>query len=323
VNVSAPGVSVVIASHGRPLRLRWLLNALEEQTLDAERWEAIVVHDYGPATAARVLESHPLARAGRLRHVAIRPGTGSAPGQRNIGWRQARGTLIAFIDDDCRPDLSWLEKLTTTAERHPHAFVQGATRPDPFERDVFAAPHVRTLRSEPPNRYAQTCNTMYPTAVLERVGGFDEATITGEDIDLSLRARATGANHVAAPGAAVFHAVEAMTLGQSIRDGLWWQHLALVVKGHPELRRTCLLRVFWEPEHALVALALTGVAAAARRPRALALALPWLASEWESRGRRPAALAVNAVELPGRLVREGARVLTLAAGSARYRTVLL
>ena len=72
-----PAVSVVVASHGRHLRLRWLLNALEEQTLPRERWELIVVHDYDAATAARLMERHPLGEDGTLRHVAIEPGTGS------------------------------------------------------------------------------------------------------------------------------------------------------------------------------------------------------------------------------------------------------
>ncbi len=55
-----PEISVVVASHDRPYRLRWLLNALEEQTLDRDRWEVIVAHDSrGPETEA-LLREHPL-----------------------------------------------------------------------------------------------------------------------------------------------------------------------------------------------------------------------------------------------------------------------
>jgi len=97
-------VSVVVASHGRHLRLRWLLNALEEQTLDRPAWELIVVHTYGEETGRRVLDSHPLSRAGVLHHIAIEPGTGSPSRQRNIGAREGRGELIAFTADDGRPE---------------------------------------------------------------------------------------------------------------------------------------------------------------------------------------------------------------------------
>src|SRR5256885_6545214 len=106
---ASPAVSVVVASHARHLRLRWLLNALEEQTLEHAGWEAVVVHDYDPATAERVIDRHPLARRGVVRHLAIVPGTGSPARQRNVGWRAAASELVAFTDDDCRPEPEWLE----------------------------------------------------------------------------------------------------------------------------------------------------------------------------------------------------------------------
>lgn len=320
---TAPRVSVVVASHARPLRLLWLLNALEDQTHPAADFEVVVVHDYPPATARRILDAHPLARAGRLRHRAIAPGTGSPARQRNLGLRDARGALVAFTDDDCRPEPGWLEALVAAAGGRADAFVQGATRPDPFEADVFAAPHVRTLRSEPPNRWAQTANVLYPRALLDRLGGFDEALVTGEDVDLAIRARAAGAEQLAAPDAVVNHAVEAMTLARTFVDGLWWRDLALLVKRHPELRREMTLGLFWEPAHLTVLLAAAGAVAARRRPAAALLALPWIASEATRRGTRPADLAVNALELPGRAAARLGRVGAFVAGSLRHRTVVL
>ena len=48
VRVEGPiAVSVVVASHARHLRLRWLLNAFEEQTLAPERWEVVVRVPWG------------------------------------------------------------------------------------------------------------------------------------------------------------------------------------------------------------------------------------------------------------------------------------
>jgi len=70
-----PDVAVVVASHDRPLRLRWLLNALEDQDHDA--FEVIVAHDSGDETEA-LLRDHPLARAGVLRHLRFAPGLGPA-----------------------------------------------------------------------------------------------------------------------------------------------------------------------------------------------------------------------------------------------------
>jgi len=301
------------------LRLRWLLNALEEQTLDP--FEVVVVHDYDPATTARILDDHPL--AGRLRHHAIAPGTGSPARQRNLGWRDARAPLVAFTDDDCRPEPGWLEGLLAVAEPNPGRVVQGGTRPDPLEHDVLAAPHVRTLEVDPPGRFAQTCNILYPRELLERLGGFDEVAVTGEDLDLSLRARAAGAPVVAAPGAVVNHAIEALTLPGMVRSAFKWQYLAYVLSKHPGLRRECVLGVFWEPEHLEVLLALAGAAGALRRPPLALLALPWLRRAGRRRGPGLTERIVAAAELPGQAVQELAEVATMAAGSARFRTFVL
>jgi GT2 family glycosyltransferase len=319
---AVPGVSVVVASHARHLRLLWLLNALEEQTL-AEPWELIVVHDYDQDTAARVLDRHPLAASGVLRHIAIEPGTGSPSRQRNIGWRAVSGELVAFTDDDCRPEPGWLEQLVTAARAAPGEVVQGATRPDPMEHDILAAPHVRTMLIEPVNAYAQTCNILYPRALLEQLGGFDERAIAGEDVGLSLRAKASGARITAAPGAVVNHAVESHTLPGILRQNLKWRHLAYLAKRHPEMRREFPLRVFWDTDHLLTTAALAGVAGARRSPALLALAVPYAVKASRRRGPGRRARATALMELPGQAVRQVAEVAGMAAGSVRHRTFLL
>ena len=316
-------VSVVVASHGRHLRLRWLLNALEEQTLERERWEVVVVHDYDAVTAERAIGAHPLARDGRLRHAAIAPGTGSPARQRNIGWRMARGGHVAFTDDDCRPEPEWLAALLSVARAAPDEVVQGRTRPDPLEREILRAPHVRTLWVDPVGPWAQTANILYPRALLERLDGFDERAIAGEDVGLSLRARAAGARVVAAPEAVVDHAVESHTLPGILRQNLKWRHLAYLAKRHPEVRREFPLRVFWDSDHLLTTAALCGVAAAPRRRALLALALPYVRRSLARRGNGPKARTMAALELPGQAVRQAAEVAGMAAGSVRHRTLLL
>ena len=51
-------VAVVVPTHGRPLRLRWLLNALEEQ--DESGFELVVAHNASDAPTAAVLAAHAL-----------------------------------------------------------------------------------------------------------------------------------------------------------------------------------------------------------------------------------------------------------------------
>lgn len=316
-------VSVVVASHARPLRLRWLLNALEEQTFARGNWDVVVVHDYDTRTAARIIDAHPLRRAGLVHQIAIPGGTGSPSRQRNLGWRSAAGGLIAFTDDDCRPAPDWLERLVAAAGRVPGEIVQGTTRPDPLERAVLAAPHVRTMSIDPVGPYAQTCNIIYPRVLLERLGGFDERAIVGEDVGLALRARACGVSVSGAPDAVVNHAVESHTLPGILRQNLKWQHLAYLVKRHPELRHELPLGVFWDLDHLWTIMALSGLLGARHRPALLGLAAPYTLRSARRRGAGRRAGVVALVEMPGQVVRQLAEVLGLALGSVRYRTFLL
>ncbi len=315
-------VSVVVASHARPLRLRWLLSSLAGQTC-SEPWEAVVVHDYDSGTAERVIARHPLSEAGRLHAIAIGPGTGSPARQRNLGWRAASGGLIAFTDDDCRPEADWLARLVAAAHAAPGTVVQGATRPDPFEWEVTRAPHVRTLHVDPVGPYAQTCNILYPRELLEHLAGFDERAVAGEDVDLSLRARAAGAEVVAAADAVVNHAVESHTLPGILRENWKWRYLAYLVSNHPEFRSELTLGMFWDPDHLWVSAAFLGLLGSRTHRPLVALAAPYVLRASRRRGPGRRARLVALAELPGQAVRQLAEVLGLAAGSVRYRTLLL
>jgi GT2 family glycosyltransferase len=317
-------VSVVVPSHERPLRLRWLLNALEAQSLERGRWELVVVHDCRDDESEMLLREHPLREDGTLRHVRLPAGTGLPGRQRNVGWRDARSALVAFTDDDCRPEPEWLERLLDAASRSPGTIVQGATRPDPYETAILAAPHARTLEVDPPGAFAQTCNILYPRALLEQVGGFEESLLSGEDTDLSAGARDADAEYVGAADAVVYHAVESSTLLGAIRRGLRWQHLAYVVKRHPHVRERLELGVFWRRSHLLLAVGLGGIPVARRAPAVAALfTIPYVRDGLRRRGTNPRARLRAATELPGRVAIDLSEMLTLARGSVRYRTLFL
>ncbi len=324
--MAGPRIAVVVASHDRPLRLRWLLNALEEQTLGREHWEVIVAHDSRGPQTEELLRTHPLAGQGGLRHVGFAPGVGPAA-KRNAAWRATRAPLVALTDDDCRPPPDWLERLVEAASAHPGAVLQGSTRPDPDELAIaLRAPHARTQTIEPPTPWGQTCNMLYPRVLLERIGGLDEAfrLPAGEDTDLLQRALAAGAEQVAVPGALTYHCVEAGSLREAVRVAWRWQALPLVVRRHPELRRPLPARLFWKPRHARLCVGLAGLAAGRRAPWAGPLAwLPWAASAMPSYGSGPRGRLRAATELPGRAVVDLVELAGLVRGSIRHRTLLL
>lgn len=322
-----PEISVVVASHDRALRLRWLLNALEEQSLDRGRWEVVVAHDSAGEETQRLLEEHPLTAAGVLSHRRLEPtAENSASRLRNVGWGAARGAIIAFTDDDCRPPSDWVQRALDAAYRNPGAIVQGTTLGDPDERAEFSGPHPHTQAVYPPTPWAEACNILYPRALLERVGGFieDPALAAGEDTDLALRVRKqTGAAYVGAPEVLTYHAVQAASLPRRLSYMWRWGDLAWLVKHHPEARDSFYLNVFWKARHVWLAPAIAGLALSRRNPLWIAAVAPWAMHAAPWRGHDPRGRLRALSELPGEMAFDSVEFAALVRGSIKHRSLFL
>ena len=94
-----PLVSIVIACPKRSWMLDECLRAIRQQSY--EKWEVIVLPDEDEPKSGVEAEE------GKIRFVVtgkVRPAE-----KRNIGIREAKGEIVAFIDDDAYPDAHWLE----------------------------------------------------------------------------------------------------------------------------------------------------------------------------------------------------------------------
>ncbi len=323
-NLAAPEIAVVVATRDRELHLRWLLNALEEQTLERHRFELIVCHDSRGPETDELLRTHPLSAAGSVRTLRLPAATRLAGAKRNLGWRAARAPLIAFTDDDCRPPPDWLERALEAASAAPGAIVQGTTKPDPDELQIaLRAPRARTQDIDPPTVWAETCNIVYPRAVLELVGGFAEHVDSGEDTDLALRGLDAGARLVAAPEVLTYHAVHGGGLLALVRAAPRWEPIPWLIGRHPRLRRECAAGLFWRESHGWMLLALAGVALARSSRRRVLLAGPWAVRAAHDYGPGPRGHLRATIELPGQALVDLVEMGVLLRGSLRYRTFVL
>ncbi|MFY0594222.1 glycosyltransferase family 2 protein [Roseivirga sp.] len=113
-------ISVVIPTYNRPEALSKCLQALERQTLD-EDWEVLVVDDGGETD----LEPIVLMFEHRLNVTLLKQENSGPASARNNGVQKARGKYIAFLDDDCEPEETWLQELLKHAR--PGVVVGGKT----------------------------------------------------------------------------------------------------------------------------------------------------------------------------------------------------
>jgi len=109
-------VAVVVATYNRPAQLRRLLECLAAQTAKAE----VIVVDDGSDV--------PLDELVRPFHCTlIRQANAGPASARNRGVAAAKSDFIAFTDDDCEPEPTWLENLLGRLQAHPACLAGGRT----------------------------------------------------------------------------------------------------------------------------------------------------------------------------------------------------
>jgi cellulose synthase/poly-beta-1,6-N-acetylglucosamine synthase-like glycosyltransferase len=269
-------ISVVAATHNRAERLAAMIEGLRAQTLPIDRFEVVIVDDASSDETPEVLRREAARNGLHMRFVRQEQGGGPARA-RNRGWRMANGTFIAFTDDDCVPTPGWLEALLAAAGEREDVVVQGQTLPNPDEAEGLG-PFARTMNITGATPHFETCNIMYPRALLERLEGFDEQfpAPAGEDSDLGVRAQAAGGAQLYEPAALVHHAVFTRTPVAALRDALQATDGVQSYKQNPELREHLVHGVFYDRSHPLLLQAAYGAWLARRSPSALVLAVPYL-----------------------------------------------
>lgn len=111
-------ISVVVCTYNRADLLGQALQSLREQTADRETFEVIVVDNASTDGTAGVV--HALVEQGwaQLSYV-YEPEQGLSVA-RNTGMRHARGTYVAYMDDDARAAPGWVVNIACCArERSP------------------------------------------------------------------------------------------------------------------------------------------------------------------------------------------------------------
>lgn len=319
-----PEVSVVVPTCNRAASLPGLVAALAAQHEVSS--ELLIVDDCSSDNTWKMLNQLRLNHDVELRPLRTARRSGPAAA-RNIGWRAARSSLVAFTDDDCLPQAGWLEMLLEASASAN--LVQGLTEVDPAQAEG-RGPFARILVVTSFSWKFETCNVAYRRSLLEALGGFDERFPApfGEDVDLGWRALERGASTGWVPDAVVLHAVH--TTGRLLPDWIAQlryasrcQYAAAMVSRHPQLRRHLHRGLFYKDFHVSTLLLLGGVAGAARSRRwSLVAAGPWI----DYRVRRsplqgsrrwlwrtlPLALAVDVTE-----------VLATVWGGLKHGTLLL
>jgi GT2 family glycosyltransferase len=225
-----PRVSVVVCTYNGAETIGGAIDALTR--LDYPDYETIVVDDGSTDGAGAVAE----ARGARV----VRTANLGLSAARNTGIATSDGEIVAFCDDDCRPDRDWLRYLVRTLQRGPYAGIGGPNVPPPgrlVAESIGYAPGRPThvLTSPTMAEHIPGCNMAFRRTALESVGGFDpQFRVAGDDVDICWRIQETGGTLGFSPGAMVWHRTRSTLRGYASQQRGYGRAEALLERKWPE-----------------------------------------------------------------------------------------
>ena len=139
---------------------------------------------------------------------------------RNLGAKNAKGSIYAFIDADCAADFSWIQNAVNLIQET--LCICGSRCRVPadgtwVERAWFGA--IPTERYEAV--YINSGNLVVPASIYNSLGGFNQKLVSGEDYEFCLRA-SNQVRIISDPGIGVVHYGYPKTLRQFFPENLAW-----------------------------------------------------------------------------------------------------
>jgi glycosyltransferase involved in cell wall biosynthesis len=206
---SAPPLSIVIPTRNRPDMLDACLSTVVASLREDD--ELIVVD-----SASTLAVVHDVAVTHGARY--IRSDIKGASLARNIGWKQSRHDVIAFIDDDVRVSKDWVTSMSRAFAENPEvSFVTGQVLL-PKEQQLTLRPvatvdfaDARVFRGSERESPGHSANLAVRRFALACTGGFDEQLGAGgpfkaaEDNDLFDRLFAMGFTALYDPQVLAWH----------------------------------------------------------------------------------------------------------------------
>lgn len=189
LDIDWPCISVVCCSHNGSSTIRDTMEGLKD--LSYPDYEVIVVNDGSTDETAKIVAEYDV----RLIHTE----KGGLSHARNIGWQEASGEIIAYIDDDAYPDSHWLHYLAWTFLHTDYVAVGGpniAPAGDGRIADCVAnspGGPVHVLISDMEAEHIPGCNMAFRRDALAMIDGFDPRFRTaGDDVDVCWRLQQNG-----------------------------------------------------------------------------------------------------------------------------------
>lgn len=224
----SPAISVIVCTYRNPAMLADTVASLVDQTLPPDRYEILVIDNNSRDETPEVTARFPTARY-------LFEGVQGLSAARNLGVREARAPILAFIDDDGLACREWLEELLAVYDADPDVWAAGGPAKEKWEEEppewldntFFPALSVLAWGNEPrqlfwPERVIGV-NCSFRREVFDQLGMFDEllgrngSLLLGcEDTEIQKRIHNVGRKVWYNPKALVLHRIPASRMNREV-----------------------------------------------------------------------------------------------------------
>jgi glycosyltransferase involved in cell wall biosynthesis len=241
-------ISVLICTYNRSQSLGAAVESVADQALPQSLdWEILIIDNNSPDQTRQVVEGLQRRYPNHIRYV-FEPQQGISHA-RNAGIREARGGILAFLDDDETASTDWLQNLTANLHSGEWAGAGGRVLPP----SSFSPPRWLSTKSSfasgplaafdlglVPGQLSEPAfgaNMAFRKEVFDKYGGFrtdlgraGKNMISNEDTEFGRRLMAAGLRLRYEPSALTYHPVEASRLQKEYFLNWWFN------KGRSDVR---------------------------------------------------------------------------------------
>ena len=189
-NSVLPKISVIVPVYNHWHLIPNLLNCLEKQSLNVEKFEILLI-DNGSSNVPNIG-----ALPSNVKFLqCMKPGSYAA---RNMGVNHAKGELLAFTDADCQPTSDWLTNALARYKENGMMLISGGVQIIPVDWTNMTVSEMHEVALGIPQEsyakkgYGATANLFIPRVLFEKYGLFDEKRFSGGDGEFCRRVARSG-----------------------------------------------------------------------------------------------------------------------------------
>lgn len=200
-NMDKNSISVIIPTHNSETTIKACLDSLILQSIPREQFEIIVVDDGSTDNTVNLAKTYSVDNILYIEPCSV----GKA---RNLGVKSSRGTIIAFLDSDCKANEGWLKAISENISSK-NAITGPILNGNPQSLVAWAEyflefggyyEHNKIF----PVRFIPGCNQAYSKEVFLKTAGFSDKWLS-EDVLFGEELKKLGLKAFFYPHVQIFH----------------------------------------------------------------------------------------------------------------------